>query len=449
MKSGRELPPTILVVLGITGDLSHRYLLPAVAEIAKVKQLAGSLKILGVSRRPLKVQDIYNNKEKHLAAHTQSLQMDYGIAADYQKLKKKLIEIDNEFFGHKAQIIFYFAVPPEEVSKIISMMGDAGLNSKHTKIMLEKPFGVDLATAKKLIAETAAHYSEGQVYRIDHYLAKEMAQNITVFLGSNTIFRDVWSNEYIDSIEITAAEKIGIEGRVNFYESTGALRDYQSHLLQLAALVLMEPCSDIFDFEEIPRRRLAALEQIEPLRPANAIRAQYQSYRKEVDNPASTVETFIDLHITSKDPRWKGVPIRLTTGKGLDTKLTQVTVHFKKATPQAANSLVLRVQPREGIEFDLWVKEPGYERRLKKLLMSFYYGSHFGRLPDAYEQVLVDAMRSNHSLFASSGEILAGWRILQPLIEGWQHSSSDLYSYKSSSTIDEVVAARPASKILK
>lgn len=434
-----EFMPTILVVFGITGDLSHRYLLPAVAEITKIEHLAKKLRILGVSRRTIKPAGIFKGSKSDLAKLSQTFRMDYSKAEDYQKLKAKLIELDGDF-GQKAQIIFYFAVPPAEVPNIINMMGQAGLNSPNTKLLLEKPFGTDLSSAKKLIEETAATYPEKQIYRIDHYLAKEMAQNITVFLGSNTIFRDVWNNQFIESIEITAAEKIGIEGRLNFYEATGALRDYQSHLLQLAALVLMEPCSDIFDFEEIPRRRLAALKNIEPIDPKKAVRAQYDSYRKEVKNPGSNVETFIDLQISSRDPRWTGVPIRLNTGKCLDNKLTQITIRFKKVTPRAANSLILRVQPREGIEFDLWVKEPGYERRLQKLLLSFYYDTHFGHLPNAYEQVLVDAMRSNHSLFTSGEEILAMWQIVQPLIDGWRKDSTSLKTYKRGSTVSELVA---------
>ena len=432
--------PTILVVFGITGDLSQRYLLPAIVEICKVEHITKNLKIVGVTRRSLSPADIFREKLSMLEKNTDIFQMDYEKPDAYSHLKSKLKETDKEYFEGKAQIIFYFAVPPPEVPKIVAHMGKAQLNSPNTKLLLEKPFGTDLTSAQKLINETARYYPEEQIYRIDHYLAKELAQNITVFLGSNTIFRDIWSSEYVESIEITAAEKISIEKRVSFYENTGALRDYQSHLLQLAALVLMEPCSDIFDFAEIPRRRLAALEAIKPVSPKQAIRGQYLNYLEEVNNPNSAVETFIDFYIESSDPRWKNVPIRLTTGKNLDTKLTQITVRFKQAAQNATNMLILRIQPKEGIEIDLWVKEPGYERKLQKLPLSFYYDSHFKKLPDAYEQVLVDAIRSNHSLFAGSAEILAMWRIIDPLIKAWADNKDGLIRYDAGSTIEEIVS---------
>ena len=432
-----KLPPTILVIFGITGDLSHRYLLPALAEICQAGQLSSDFKVLGVSRRKIKAAEVFRESEKTLLPHADMLTMNVESLTDYEGLKTKINELAKETKS-KPQIIFYLMVPPTGVPTIIEMLGSSGLN-KWSKLMLEKPFGTDLASANELVTNTEKHFKENQVYRIDHYLAKEMAQNITVFLSSNSIFRDVWSNKHIEKIEIVVAEKISVEGRATFYEGTGALRDMvQSHLLQLAALTLMEPCSDIFDFEEIPRRRQAALEALRPVNPKKVHKAQYQGYSDEVGVPGSSTETFVDLTIESGDKRWIGVPIRLTTGKNLNEKLTEIRIYFKKTTSSAANLLVLRIQPREGIELDLWVKEPGYERKLKKLPLSFAYGQHFKHLPDAYEQVLIDAMRSNQSLFASSREVLASWAVLEPVLNMWEKDTK-LASYKPGSTIEEVL----------
>ena len=440
-----KLPPTILVIFGITGDLSRRYLLPALSEICKSTDIGQDFKVLGVSRRQVDIDEVFGAGEKNLKGYSQIFTLDLSDRADYEKLKDRLGKLSQEF-SQQPQVIFYLSVPPAAAGAIAGVLGKSALNKPHMKLLLEKPFGYDLPSAQEMVTRIGKYFSQDQVYRIDHYLAKEMAQNITVFLGSNTLFRDIWNNQFIDGINIIASEKIGIEGRANFYESTGALRDIiQSHLLQLAALVLMEPCSDIFDFEEIPRRRLAALQAIAPIPkdkcPEVVRRAQYQGYQAEVSNPGSVVETFVSLKLQSTNPRWQGVPIRLTTGKNLDQKLTEIRVNFKKTSASSANELAFQIQPDEGIELDLWVKEPGYERKLQKLKWSFDYDQHFpGRLPDAYEMVIVDAMRGNHSLFASSEEVLASWQILQPVLECWALNADDLKTYKPGSPIEQILA---------
>ena len=430
--------PTVLVIFGISGDLSGRYLLPALAEIAKYKQLPPEFKVLGVSRRQLDLNELIADEQAQLRDSVEVFQMDLAKAEDYLKLKAKIDDITQSFSG-SAQVIFYLSVPPVADQQIIMHLGDAGLN-QGSKLMLEKPFGVDLQSANDLAEHLAQYFKEDQLYHIDHYLAKEMAQNIVVFWGSNTIFRGVWSNEFIDRIDIAASETLDIEGRGQFYESTGALRDFaQNHLLQLAALVLMEPCSNLFEFDELPQRRLAALQQIKAADPAKAIRGQYQGYREEVKNPGSEVETFVCLELASKNPRWEGVPIYLTTGKMLDQRLSEITIRFKKTAVSKANSLKLRIQPNEGMELELWVKKPGYARDLEKRPLSFDYDKDAARLPNAYEQVLVDAMRGNHSLFASGPEIIESWRILQPLLNAWSMSSKGLVMYQPGSSIEQVV----------
>lgn len=426
-----EMPSTTLVIFGVTGDLSRRYLLPALAEICRNSEIRAELKILGASRQAILAEDVLDDKNVNLADQFQVMQMDYQQPEQYHKLKDRLIKMG------AAQTIFYFAVPPAAVLPIIGNLGAAGMNTPEYKLLLEKPFGTDLASARALIEETDKQFKEEQVFRIDHYLAKEMAQNIAVFLGSNALFRDVWNNRFIEKVEVVVEEQIGIEGRGKFYEQTGALRDIvQSHLLQLAALTLMEPCPDVFDMSEVQPRRLAALQHLKADKDS-VIKGQYDGYKEEADNPQSTVETFTAVTLKSDDPNWQGVPIRLMTGKNLDKRLTEIRIFFKKTQSAQANLLRLRVQPKEGIELDLWVKKPGYEQDLQKLPLDFNYQQYFDRLPDAYEQVMVDAVRGRSDLFASSQEVLASWEILQPLLDKWQ--DYPLKTYKPGSTAEEVI----------
>jgi glucose-6-phosphate 1-dehydrogenase len=238
-----SLKPTTLVILGASGDLSQRYLLPALAEICQNSDLKAHLQILGMSRRQISADQLLHRQTMSLASQFEVFQMDYSLASDYQKLKSYLENHDTE------QVIFYFAVPPQAVLPIVQHLGASGLNSQKYRLLMEKPFGTDLASAHKLIHEISQHFKEEQVFRIDHYLAKEVAQNISVFLASNALFRDVWNKQFIEKIDIVAQESIGIENRAELWEQTGTLRDFvQSHLMQLAALVLMEPCPDVFDF---------------------------------------------------------------------------------------------------------------------------------------------------------------------------------------------------------
>jgi len=330
-------------------------------------------------------------------------------------------------------------VPPGAVPQIVSRLGKAGLNTSKYRLLLEKPFGRDLASAKMLINSTERCFKEEQVYRIDHYLAKEMAQNIAIFLGANALFRDIWNAKFIEKIEILALEYIGVEGRGNFYEQTGALRDIvQSHLLQLAALTLMEPCDDFSDLKALPKRRLAALRQLGLAgKDGRPVRAQYSGYATDIGSDSSGTETFVSLNLESRDPRWKDVPIKLATGKRLDQKLTEIRIYLKKAGGSRPNLLRLRLHPNEAIELGLWIKRPGYDHQLQNLPLNFVYGRHFDRLPDAYEQVIVDAIRGRANLFASSAEVLASWQILEPLLKSWD--SRELKTYRTGSTAEEIM----------
>jgi glucose-6-phosphate 1-dehydrogenase len=429
----QALPSTTLVIFGVTGDLSHRYLLPALSKICASSEVSANLNILGLSRRDISAKGVLTGKSADLAKRFSVLQMDYEQAADYKKLKTKLSQLKSD------QVIFYLVIPPEGVLPIVKHLGQAKLNSAQFRLLMEKPFGTDLSSAKELIKETHRYFSESQIYRIDHYLAKEMAQNITVFLGSNAIFRDVWSKRFIERIEIVAEENIGIENRTKLWEKTGTLRDFvQSHMMQLAALILMEPCPDVFDFSQVRSRRLAALKSLKLSHPKQtAVKGQYEGYRKEVDNPDSKIETFASLMLRSSNTKWRGVPIRISTGKKMAEKLTEIRVYFKRSQAAQTNVLRLRIQPKEAIELELWIKQPGYDQKLQKLPLDFNYQQYFDHLPNAYEQVIVDAIRSRANLFASSEEVLASWKILQPLLRSWDQLEPTIY--KPGSTTEEIL----------
>ena len=432
MVEKRNLPPTTLVIFGISGDLAGRYILPALSALKAPRQLPKDFKILGLSRRQITEADVLADDTLKLKEHLSLRQMDMDDHLAYEELYK--------YLGNRGELVFYFSVPPPALLPILVRLGKAGFNKRNIKLLLEKPFGTDLGSAKDLIGQINKHFSEEQVYRIDHYLAKGMAQNIAVFLSSNALIRDVWNHKFIDYIEIVVAERIGIEGRADFYEQTGALRDIvQSHLLQLAALVLMEPCPDPFDFAELPKRRAKALAQLEAV--GSSFRGQYQGYKEEASNPDSQVENFAAIELASNSSNWQDVQIYLATGKNLDQRLTQIRVNFKKSKESEANQLVIRIQPKEGIELDMWARSPGYDDKLEKRTLSFSYEQDFdGRLPDAYEQVLLDAMSSKSGLFASSDEVLETWRILQPIIESWQSGKVPLKTYRPGSSVEQVLA---------
>ncbi|PIZ60908.1 hypothetical protein COY18_00490 [Candidatus Saccharibacteria bacterium CG_4_10_14_0_2_um_filter_41_11] len=358
--------------------------------------------------------------------------MNLDASGDYYGLK------DFVALGDDEQLLIYMAVPPLATAQIVDYLGEAGLNAHNVKILFEKPFGVDLVSAKKLIEQTARHYREEQIYRIDHYLAKEMAQNIVAFRDKNALFSDVWNNNFIESIQVIASQKMGIEGRTHFYEQTGALRDVvQGHMMQLLALTLMDIPHD-FEWDNMPELRQQAFNQLQPVDPNKAIRAQYEGYKDEVGNLDSKVETFVSLSIESGQPRWLGVPITLTAGKSLAETKTEIQINLKKNDGVSGNCLVFRIQPNEGIDIELFVKKPGYSRELETRHLSFNYPADT-KLPDAYEQVIVDAISSQKSLFTSSGEVLRTWQILQPVQDSWNSSNNNPKTYPVGADISVVL----------
>jgi len=435
--------PTILIIFGISGDLARRYLLPAIGAIASAGMMPEQFHIVGLTRQSnIKIDFLLEktSNTEYLRNHMDLQQMDVTNINDYKKLGKYLKDLPARL---ESQYLFYLSVPPQVSRSIIELLGKSGLSKMgETKLLLEKPFGVNLENAEDLAKHIDQYFLPTQVYRVDHYMAKETAQNIIVFRDGNSLFKKTWNKDFIESIEIIASEEIGIEGRANFYEQTGALRDIvQSHLLQLLALTFME-LPDDDKFSEVPRLRLETLKHLDISNiKKNAKRGQYEGYTSEVNNLESSVETFVSITLESSDPRWVGVPITLTTGKELKNKFTEIKILYKKDKEHESNELLLRLQPEEGIQFNMWAKHPGYERRVSPHHLSFKFREHYDVLPEAYEQVLFNAINSDHSLFTTSDEVLEAWRILDALQKKWGKSGDGLIIYKKGSTINEVLTS--------
>ena len=452
-----DLQPAILVIFGISGDLARRKVLPAIYHLFKDNLLPEHIEIVGTSRRELSIDELLSDVElcvlesdnvcdpdalQRFRDHLRLEQINPVAGEDYERLKSVLSSIEAAH-GVCMHRLYYLSIPPQVYSPIIRELGEHGLNQAcehgngQARLLVEKPFGYDLKSAVDLIETTNAVFDENQIFRIDHYLAKESAQNILTFRQQNPLFRDVWNNQHIDSVHVAAYEKIGIEGRGNFYDSIGALRDLvQSHLLQLMALTTMQLPAAVDNTLSLHEQKQQLLEAT-TIYPAaggepTITRGQYRSYRDEVGNTDSMTETFVSLQVWIKHPEWEGVPVTLSTGKALLEKRTEVTVRFKAPGSDGdANQLTFRIQPNEGIDVGLTVKKPGFAHELQGADMDFSYMTTFNEdgHPDAYERVLVDAVRGDHLLFATSEEVLASWRILQPVLDLWQKSADDLKFY--------------------
>ncbi|MBP9852815.1 MAG: glucose-6-phosphate 1-dehydrogenase [Patescibacteria group bacterium] len=409
---------TKLVIFGVTGDLSRRMLLPALRKIVR-NEAIDDLEIIGVSRQPLDMERLVG---KTLAPISTSISIDLAEQKSYHTLKKHLALTAED------QAVFYLSVPPAAATRIADNLGEAGLNTTNCKVLFEKPFGVDLTSAEEMTARTNTFFDEDQIYRIDHYLAKEMAQNIVAFRSGNAVLRHVWSRQSIERIEILALETVDVESRGQFYEQVGALRDVvQGHLMQLLALILMDTPSKL-DWDQLPRLRQQALSRLQPANPTSASRAQYRGYARDVKNPKTQTETFVSVQLVSDSGNWEGVPISLVTGKALSEKRTEIKIYFRANNIEQSNCLRFKVQPNEGIEIDLYTKKPGYTRSFEMQKLHFEYPEDTV-LPSAYEQVIVDAVLSRKSLFTSSAEILESWRVLQPLLEAWAIDTVKIPTY--------------------
>lgn len=436
--------PTIIVIFGISGDLAKRYLLSAISAIEKAGMIPSQFHIVGLTRQSnITIDSLLtkNSNPDYIYNHMSLRQINVTDVNDYKKLDEYLDEIEKNF-DSKAQRLFYLSVPPKVSKSIVELLGTSGLSKKsNTKLLLEKPFGINLENAVDLVTHINKYFSPSQIYRVDHYMAKETVQNIIVFRQGNSLFKKTWNKDFIDKIEILVSEELGIEGRANFYEQAGALRDMvQSHLLQLLSLTLMK-LPDGENLESVPSLRLEALKGLYIKDINQSLRGQYLGYKEEAQNPYSKVETFVSITLNSNDPRWEGVPMTLTTGKALNTKTTEIKISYKKEKDHESNELILYIQPKGGIQFNMWAKHPGYEFKVSPHNLSFKFEEYYGILPEAYEQVLFNAINSDHSLFTSSDEVIETWRILDSLQKTWEESrDEDLIIYKKGSTPDQVIS---------
>ena len=478
--------PTSLVIFGATGDLAHRKLLPALYNLAHEGALPERFDLIGVGRRDQEHEDFRDavsasverfsrrppdrNVLESLLDGVRYVQGSFDDEDVYAELTRTLQEFD-ERAGHPMDRVFYLSTAPEFFPLIAGKLGAAGLDqveNAEVRIVVEKPFGYDLASARALNAELLEVFDESQIFRIDHYLGKETVQNLMALRFANALFEPVWNRNYIDHVLITAAEDIGIGGRAGYYEGAGALRDLvQNHMLQLLALLAMEPPT-AFDADRLRDEKLKVLEAIVPPSveevPAMAVRAQYGAgvvggarvigYLEEPGVDAdSRSPTYAALALHVSNWRWAGVPFYLRTGKRLARKLTEIAVVLKPVPHIAfqssgsvgiqANQIIFTLQPDEGVSVSIGAKIPGSRMRIRPVNMEFRYGTSFlSESPEAYERLILDAMRGDATLFTRNDEIEALWGIIDPILDAWNaDTTSPIPQYASGSSGPEAADA--------
>lgn len=467
---GTKNIPTILVALGATGDLMTKKIVPALFHLFKKRQLPTFFKVVGFSRRNISDKEFQNNivkiisKRKDIAAQKARLnsfgklfsyqQGQFQNKLDYHNLNKTLSNIDKKW-GVCSNKLFYLAVPPQFYEVIFNNISSSNLSEPcgpeegWTRVIVEKPFGRDLKSAQGLDSLLNNLFQETQLYRIDHYLAKEMLQNILAFRFSNNIFKKGWDNQLIERIDIKLLENIGVEDRGSFYDDIGALRDVgQNHLLQMLALVTMQHPGN-FDADSIRKQRKEILATLHVPSQGeikkDTFRAQYQGYRKiKGVNPRSKTETYFKLRAFLDTPQWKGVPITLESGKRSKKQIKEITVTFRHPSPclcQAErhynNKIIFHLEPHEGITIQFWSKKPGMRMEIEERRFDFLYRNQEKRsqYTEEYEKLLLDCIAGDQTLFVSTDEIRAMWKFVDPIIRAWQENLVPLKSYEPNSNI--------------
>jgi glucose-6-phosphate 1-dehydrogenase len=472
------VPPTTLTIFGATGDLAHRKLLPAIYNLAHEGALPERFNLIGAARRDVSTdsfrEDARNSIREFsrrppdeqvldkLLDRLQYVSCPFDDSEGYERIRTTVADLDAEGAAPLNRV-YYLSTAPEYFPVITEQLRQAGLqrhDDVDVRVVIEKPFGTDLASALELQQVVSSAFTEQQVFRIDHYLGKETVQNVMAFRFANYMFEPVWNRNYIDHIQITAAEDIGIGSRAGYYDQAGALRDLvQNHMLQLLALVCMEPPTS-FGANKVRDEKVKVLQAIEPMTPEQVseltVRAQYgpgvsageqvPGYLEEEGVPDdSRTETFAALRLEVHNWRWAGVPIVLRTGKRLARKVTEIAVMLKPIPHLAfqssgsvgvkPNQLVLTVQPNEGVSLSLGAKIPGAQMRIRPVNMEFLYGTAFmSQSPEAYERLIIDAMRGDATLFTRDDETLAQWSIIDPILQAWHaDTTSPLPTYPAGS----------------
>ena len=464
-----EVPsdPCAVVMFGASGDLARRKLLPALYDLAIHSCLAPRFRLVGFARTKMTDDSFRTEAEEFLpkpdgnAANGPARQNflqnlhyfvgNYDDPGSFQQLSQRLDELDRagQLGGNR---LFYLATPPEVYSEIIEQLGRAGLakprgGKSWSRIIIEKPFGSDLATAKQLNRQVLSVFDESQVYRIDHYLGKETVQNLLVFRFGNGIFEPLWNRRYVDQIQITAAETLGVEHRAAFYEKAGALRDMiQSHVLQLTSLVALEPPAT-FESTPVRNEKIKVLQSVRPFTAesvwSDVVRGQYGpgeidgkpvvGYREEPGvAPDSRTETYAALKLYVDNWRWNGIPFYLRTGKRLARPTTEIAIQFRQAPHLVfrgeqlqPNLLVLNIQPDEGISLSFGAKAPGPKMRISPVTMDFKYLTTFGGKPrDAYSTLINDCIRGDATLFDRADSVEAAWGLLDPILKAWAEAEA-------------------------
>lgn len=445
-----KLEPCSLVIFGASGDLTERKLIPALHSLACQDLLPEHLRVLGIGRTELSDQEFREKMRAGVEEHGRFqpevwdgfgdllsyMPGGYDDPETYRQLEQRLSEYDDEY-ETRGDRLFYLAIPPQVYPRVIQQLGESGLNCSEkgwARIIIEKPFGRDLESAEELNNLLHEYFTEEQVFRIDHYLGKETVQNILAFRFANFIFQEVWGRNYVDHVQITAAESVGVGHRAGYYDKAGVLRDMvQNHLLQLTALTAMEPPAVMND-KALRDEKVKVLHAIRPLHLEDGVWGQYDGYRQEEGvDPESTTPTFVALQLYIDNWRWQGVPFFLRTGKSLGSKNTEITLQFKQVphlifsedVELPTNRLSLCIQPDEGIHLQFALKYPGSEMRTSPVAMNFHYEELLGEdsLPDAYERLLIDAIQGDASLFARSDEIERAWELITPLLDRWESLS--------------------------